>query len=328
MHEVTRRGMLGSIPLLSAIAGLTPVRPAMAAFPDRPAKLVIPFAPGGGNDALGRIIAEDIAPLLGQPVVVENRVGAGGIVGLTAVARAPADGYTLGQGGLTAQILVQGVNPNLPFDPLNDFVPIVLLAKVPLVLVAARHLNVSSVEALVRLVRAEPGRHNFSSAGIGASGHIAAQHFSSATGLEVTHVPYRGSAAGLADLLAGRVSFLVDVPSVVAEHARSGALSALAILNDERLPTLPNVPTMREAGFPQVQNLAPWQALLAPKGTPADVVAKLNSVINAVLARPETRERLARLDFVPIGGTPEQAVLFFREESERWVPLVRAMNLS
>lgn len=321
MQDVSRRALMGAA-LLGASAA-----PAWAAYPDRPIRLVVPFAPGGSYDTTGRLIADGVSPQLGQPIVLDNRPGAGGVVGSLAVARAPADGYMLGLGGLTVQILVQGVNPNLPFDPLNDFVPVSLVAKVPLVLVAARHLNVRTAEELVRLLKAEPGRHNFSSAGNGTSGHIAAQHFADVAGVQVTHVPYRGSAAGLADLLAGRVSFLVDVPSVVGQHIRAGSIPGLGALSAARIPTLPEVPTMREAGLPGVNSLEPWQAVLAPRGTPAEVVARLNAAIGVVLAKPETRERFASIDMTPMGGSPEEAARFFREESERWVPIVRAMNI-
>lgn len=320
MHDLSRRALLGTG--LAAWAA-----PALAAYPDRPIRLVVPFAPGGSYDTTGRLISEGVAPQLGQPVVLENRPGAGGVVGSLAVARAPADGYMLVLGGLTAQILVQGVNPNLPFDPMNDFVPVALVAKVPLVLVTAPHLGVSTAAELVAKLKAEPGRHNFSSAGNGTSGHIAAQHFVDVTGVQATHVPYRGSAAGLADLLAGRISFLVDVPSVVGQHIRAGTIPGLGALSDSRIATLPDVPTMREAGLPGVNSLEPWQAVLAPKATPAEVVARLNGAINQVLARPETRERFAAIDLTPMGGSPEEAARFFREENDRWVPIVRAMNI-
>ncbi|WP_424811503.1 Bug family tripartite tricarboxylate transporter substrate binding protein [Roseococcus sp. YIM B11640] len=313
--------------LLLAGAALLAARPALAAYPDRPIRLVVPFAPGGSYDTTGRLISEGISPQLGQPVVLENRPGAGGVVGSLSVARSQGDGYTLVLGGLTAQILVQGVNASLPFKPMEDFIPVALVAKVPLILVAAKRLGVSNAQELVRKLKAEPGRHNFSSAGNGTSGHIAAQHFVDVAQIEATHIPYRGSAAGLADLLAGRVSFLVDTPSVVGEHIRSGAVVAMGVLSDSRIPTLPDVPTMSEAGLPGVKNLEPWQAVLAPRSTPADVVARLNAAINSVLARPETRERFAAIDLTPMGGSPEQAARFFSEENDRWVPIVRAMNI-
>jgi tripartite-type tricarboxylate transporter receptor subunit TctC len=325
-HPSRRHLLLGAAGLSAGL--LAAPHAARAAWPDRPVKLVVPFAPGGSYDTTGRLIAEGIAPLIGQSVVIENRPGAGGIVGSAAVARSPGDGYTLVLGGLTAQILVQGVNADLPFKPLEDFVPVALVAKVPLILVAARQLNVRTTEELVRLVRAAPGQHNFSSAGNGTSGHIAAQHFCDVAGLQATHVPYRGSAAGLADLLAGRIAFLVDTPSVIAEHVRSGAIAGLAVLSDSRIPTLPDVPTMKEAGFPGVNNLEPWQAVLAPKGTPPEIVAKLNAAIDSVIAKPEVRERFAAIDLRPMSGSPQEAARFFREENDRWVPLVRAMKIT
>ncbi|WP_043838983.1 Bug family tripartite tricarboxylate transporter substrate binding protein [Muricoccus aerilatus] len=318
-----RQTLLGSL----AIGTVAGTRPARAAFPDRPVRIVVPFAPGGSYDTTGRLLAEGVAPLLGQPVVVDNRPGAGGVVGAASVARAPADGYTLLLGGLTAQILVQGANASLPFDPMGDFVPVALVAKVPLILVAAKNMNVRSVAELVRAVKAKPGTYDFSSAGTGTSGHIAAQHFANVTGLEVTHVPYRGSAAGLADLLAGRIAFLVDTPSVIGEHVRSGAISGLAVMSDARIPTLPDVPTIKEAGFASVNNLEPWQAIVAPRGTPTEVVARLNAAVNDVTARPEVRARFAAIDLTPMSGSPDQVARFFSEENERWVPIVRAMDM-
>lgn len=326
MHRLSRRqSLLGAVTL--GAFSLAGGQRAFAAYPDRMVRIVVPFPPGGSYDTTGRLIADGVSPILGETVVVENRSGAGGIVGASSVARTPGDGYTLLLGGLTAQILVQGVNTNLPFDPIGDFVPVALVAKVPLVLVAAKSMNVSTVAELVRAVKLKPGAYNFSSAGTGTSGHIAAQHFANVTGLEVTHVPYRGSGAGLVDLLAGRIAFLVDTPSVIGEHVRSGAISGLAVMSDARIPTLPNVPTMKEAGFAQVNNLEPWQAIVAPKGTPGDVVEKLNAAIGAVTAQPGVRSQFASIDLTPMSGSPEQVARFFTEENNRWVPIVRAMDM-
>ncbi|MBS7790467.1 tripartite tricarboxylate transporter substrate binding protein [Roseococcus sp. SDR] len=317
-----RRHLLSLLPATLAA-------PALAqAFPERPITLVIPFAPGGSSDAIARLLSERMTPLLGQPVVAENRPGAGGIVASQAVARARPDGHTLLFGGLSAQILVQGVQPNLPFDPVADFAPVIITSKVPLVLVAARQLEVTDAPALVERLRREPGRHNFSSAGNGTSGHISAQHFADVNQLQVTHVPYRGSAAGLADLIAGRISYLSDTPSVVAAQAQAGQLRALAVFSGSRAAALPGVPTFREAGLPQVNNMEPWQAILAPRGTPEPVLARLNAVLTAILGEPEVRARFAAIDLTVMGGSVAEAAAFFRAENDLWVPILRGMGLS
>lgn len=201
--------------------------------------------------------------------------------------------------------LPEGAGPQV-----GDFIPVAPAAKVPLILVAAKNMNVRSVGELVRAVKAKPGTYNFSSAGTGTSGHIAAQHFANVTGLEVTHVPCRGSAAGLADLLAGWIAFLVDTPSVIGEHVRSGAISGLAVMSDARTPTLPDVPTMKQAGFASVNNLEPWQAIVASRGTPAKVVARLNAAVNEVTARPEVRARFSAIDLTPTSGSPGRGGAF------------------
>ncbi|WPB84134.1 Bug family tripartite tricarboxylate transporter substrate binding protein [Sediminicoccus rosea] len=314
---------------LLALLPATLAAPALAqGFPERPVTLVIPFAPGGSSDAIARLLSERMTPILGQPVVAENRPGAGGIVASQSVARARPDGHTLLFGGLSAQILVQGVQPNLPFDPVADFAPVIITSKVPLVLVAARQLEVNDAAGLIQRIRREPGQHNFSSAGNGTSGHVAAQHFADVNQLQVTHVPYRGSAAGLADLIAGRISYLADTPSVVAAQAQAGQLRALATFSGTRAAALPQVPTMREAGLPQVNNMEPWQAILAPRGTPEPVLARLNAALTSILADPEVRARFAAIDLTVIGGSVSEAARFFRAENDLWVPILRGMGLS
>jgi tripartite-type tricarboxylate transporter receptor subunit TctC len=314
---------------LLALLPATLAAPALAqGFPERPVTLVIPFAPGGSSDAIARLLSERMTPILGQPVVAENRPGAGGIVASQSVARARPDGHTLLFGGLSAQILVQGVQPNLPFDPVADFAPVIITSKVPLVLVAARQLEVNDAAGLIQRIRREPGQHNFSSAGNGTSGHVAAQHFADVNQLQVTHVPYRGSAAGLADLIAGRISYLADTPSVVAAQAQAGQLRAMATFSGTRAAALPQVPTMREAGLPQVNNMEPWQAILAPRGTPEPVLARLNAALTSILADPEVRARFAAIDLTVIGGSVSEAARFFRAENDLWVPILRGMGLS
>lgn len=319
-----RRSLLATLPALLSAPALALAQ----AFPDRPITLVIPFAPGGSSDTIARLLAERMTPLLGQPVVAENRPGAGGVVASQAVARSRPDGHTLLFGGLSAQILVQGVQPNLPFDPVADFAPVIITSKVPLVLVAARQLEVADAAGLVERLRREPGRHNFSSAGNGTSGHIAAQHFADVNRLQVTHVPYRGSAAGLADLIAGRISYLADTPSVVAAQVAAGQLRAIATFSDTRAGALPQVPTMREAGLPNVNNMEPWQAILAPRGTPEPVLLRLNEVLSAILSNAEVRARFVAIDLTPMGGSVSEAARFFRAENDLWVPILRGMGLS
>nr|WP_255592782.1 tripartite tricarboxylate transporter substrate binding protein BugE [Bordetella sp. BOR01] len=302
---------------------------AQAAYPDRPVTLVVPFPTGGNSDIVARQIAERMGQALGQPVIVENRTGAGGLVGNQAVARARPDGYTLLLGGMSTQILLAGTAPQLPYDPVKDFSAVALISKVPLVLVVPATSPAQDLKSFAQYLKHSPGAYNYSSAGAGTSGHITAQYFADAIGAEVVHVPYRGSSPALVDLVESRNAYLVDTPPVIKELVKSGKIRALAVFSDERLADLPDVPTVGEAGLGDVvkEKLQPWQAIFAPAGTPPEVEATIHDALNRALADPALQQRLAQMGLIPMSGSRADAKQLFEVDYAKWIPILDRMGL-
>jgi len=298
---------------------------AEAPYPSKPIRLIAPFPPGAVVDTLCRTIAAPMGELLGQPVVVENRTGAGGNIGMDLVAKAPADGYTLGMGGIGTH----GINPNvyarIPFDPVRDFVPITFVASNINVLVVNPSVPARDVRELISYAKANPGQLAFGSAGIGTSQHLAGELFKQVTGIEMAHVPYKGAGPAVSDLIAGQIPLMFADISAALGHIRSGRLRALGVTTRERTPLL-DVPTLIEQGVPDFDVNA-WFGLLAPAGTPAEIVAKLNGAGVKALGAPATRERLQSLGLNPAPGTPEEFARFIRAELDRWSKVARAVNI-
>jgi tripartite-type tricarboxylate transporter receptor subunit TctC len=285
--------------------------------------VIVPFAPGGATDILGRLTAAELGTALGQPFVVENRAGAGGNVGSDLVAKASADGYTL-LFGAAGNI---GINPslfaNMPYDPARDLAPISLIAEVTNVLVVHPSVNARSVQELIALARATPGGLVYASSGNGSTIHLSAELFASMTQLSMTHVPYRGSGPAMADLLAGRVALMFDnLPSAL-PHVREGRLRALAVTAARRTPVLPDVPTIAEAGVPGYEATS-WFGLFAPAGTPREIVDRIAREMAAFARRPEVAERIRALGAEPITNTPEGFAVMVRSEIAKWGAVVRA----
>ena len=304
------------------LAAVLPAHAAIAAepFPDRPIKLIVPYAPGGGVDILGRLLAQRLPDVLGQPVVVDNRGGGGGTIGAGIVAKAPADGYTL----LLAAIEF-GANPalqsRLPYDTLKDFRPVSLVATLPAVLIVDPALPVQTVADLVKLARADPGKYNYASAGIGSMHFLAAELFKSQNALDVVHVPYQSGAQALTAILGGQTQIAFSTVPPVLQQIKAGKVRALAVTGEKRQPSLPDVPTFAEAGYPRF-DAALWQGVLAPAGTPPEVIARLNDAINRVLAMPDVRTRLAEMGADAVGTTPEKFGDFIKSEMTRWAALI------
>lgn len=301
---------------------------AQAGYPDRPITFVVPYGAGGPFDLIARVVADQMRLSLGQPVVVDNKPGAGGIVGCAAVARAPADGYTILLGGLTTHILMQGAVETLPFDPIDDFAVVSLLSKTPLVIAANKDLPITDLASLIRLLKANPGRYSFASSGNGTSGHILAQYMVDAVGAEALHIPYRTSANATNDLMGGRIDFMVKT-TAEAEPMRAGAIRPLVIFSDTRSPALPDVPTLAETGLSDVirYNLEPWQAVMIRRGTPEPILRILSQAVTEALADPGTKRRFEEASLVAMHGSAAEGEAYFRAENERWVPIVRAMGL-
>jgi tripartite-type tricarboxylate transporter receptor subunit TctC len=320
-----RRSLLA---LLAGLASLSTAPAALAqAWPARPVKIVVPFPAGGTTDIVARLLTVELQKAWGQPVVVENRGGAGGNIGSEAVAKSPPDGYTL----LMATVGTHSINlplfeankQRLPYHPLNDFAPITNVAGVPNVMVVPAALPVNTVQEFIALAKSRPGSLNMASSGNGTSIHLTGELFKSMTGTYMLHLPYRGSAPALQDLIAGNTQVMFDnLPSAL-PHIRSGRLKALAVTSRERSAALPNVPTMEAAANLKGFDAAAWFGLLAPAGTPREVVNKVHQDVARILATPEMRERFAAQGAQPIGDTPAQFGAFIRSEIDKWTQVVK-----
>ena len=291
-------------------------------WPNRPIKLVVPFAAGGTTSILGRAMADKLAPLLGQPVVVDNRPGAGGNVGMDAVAKSEPDGYTLLMGPIGLAI-----NPALyskmSFDPLRDLAPIGLYAGVPNLLVVHPSVPAQSLKELIALFKANPGKYNYASNGNGTSSHLAAEMLKSSAGVDIVHIPYKGGAPAMADLLAGQVTMLFDQMPAVLPQVKGGKVRALGVSSAQRSAAAPEVPSLAEAGLPGF-DMTVWFGLLAPARTPPAVLQRVNAEMGKVLQDPEFRTFLAGLGVSPLGGSPEAFASFMQAETQRWAQVVKA----
>jgi len=292
-------------------------------FPDRPVRMVVPFAPGGGGDTLARLVAQPAQALLGQPLVLENRPGAGGNLGAEAVARAPADGYTLLYGTNGTHAINEALYPRLPFRPGADFIPVAALTRIALILVVRKDLPVETGPELIAWLKDRPGRISYASAGNGTTGHIASEMFRTAAGVDIVHVPYRGNAAAMTDLAAGRVDIAIDLIPAATPLLEGGAVRALAVTSMQRLPSQPNLPTV--ASFLPGFEVGAWDGIFAPAGTPADVVAVLNAAFRKGLRQEDivAKLRLRGAEVAPI-ETPADFAFYVDAERRKWSAAVRA----
>jgi tripartite-type tricarboxylate transporter receptor subunit TctC len=295
-------------------------------YPSRNITLIIPFAAGGSNDIVGRMIGKKLADAFGQPVVVENRSGAGGVIGAAAVAAAPPDGYTLLLVSSTFTIN-QAIKKSMPFDSIKDFTPVAFIAGSPLLLTASNMLRVSSAKELFELARRTPGQITYASSGLGSINQISAELIALSAGVKFLHVPYKGGAPALNDLLGGHVDIYVSSLPQVLSLAQSGQAKALAVTSLKRTPLLPNVPTLDESGIPGF-NASSWWGIAGPAGMPADVVHALNVEIGAILAMPEIRALLANEGVDAETMTPLQFAELLREEIKRWTKVAHEANIS
>jgi tripartite-type tricarboxylate transporter receptor subunit TctC len=313
--------------LCLAGAGLAATSPAAAqAYPDRPIRVVVPFAAGGASDVVARAIAPKLTDKLGQSVVVENRTGAGGSLGVTQVVRAPADGYTLLLGSSSEIAQYPNVVANPPYDAQRDFTPIALVATVPLVLTVVDRLPVKSVQELLDHARRNPGKLNYGSAGPGSSTHLAVLLLTSMTGTTMTHVPYRGSAPAVADLIAGNLDLGILTMSAVLPHAGGGKLRPIAVSTMRRAAALPDLPTIHESGVAGY-NTGLWTGLMGPANLPPAIVARLHGAVAEALASPDMREILVRQGAEQSGGTPEQFAADIRRDLAVWRDLVQKTGI-
>lgn len=317
-----RRHPLVLLPaLLAALAAFSDAR--AETWPTRPVRLIVPSPPSGSGDQLGRLVAQRLGERFGQQFVVENRPGAGGLVGAEMVARAAADGYTLIVSGIATHVVIPALNPNTSFHPLNDFTHIALFGGPPAILAGSRDLAARDLKDLVAAAKAKPGELSYGSPGIGTHSHLIVELFQQRAAIRLTHVPYRGSGPAMADLVAGRLPTASMTLLSAAEHVKAGTVRGFAVTTASRLAAFPDLPTYAEQGYPELVATT-WFALSGPAKLPEDIVRQLNAETIRALSEPEIRQRLQRDGIEPEPLAPAAFTAFVKAEIERWTPIVRA----
>ena len=309
--------------LLCAIPICLAATPAAAqTYPSKPIRMIVPFAPGGGTDILARIIGQQLADAWGQPVNVENRAGASGNLGTELVARSAPDGHTLVM-AINTHAVNASLYSKLPFDPVKDFIPVILVATTANILVVHPSVPANSVQELIALAKAQPGKLNYASGGSGTTSHLAAELFKTMAGVDMIHVPYKGGGAAYTDLISGQVQlYFVGIPGTV-QYLKAGRLRALGVTTPRRSPAAPEVPTIAEAGLPGF-SATTWWGLLAPAGTPTALIARIDGEVARILKMPEVRAKLDAQGFEPVASTPESFAAFMRSEIDLWARAVKA----
>jgi len=308
--------LLAALGLVALVAG-----PAQAQdYPTKTIKLIAPFAPGGSVDIVGRILAQKMTESLGQTVVVENKPGASGMIGADMVAKSAPDGYTLLVNS-SIHVIVPSLFSKVPYNALEDLVAVGQATEVPMVMLTGANSRAKTVQDVIAWAKAEPGVA-YASAGSGSSAHLAGEVFRKATGVTLTHIPYKGSGAAMADVIGGQVPLMFDALTAAMGHIQGNKMRALAVSSQQRSPILPDVPTFQELKMPQM-NLSTWHGVWAPKGTPPAIVKKLNAEIARIVALPDVREKIKGLGGIPVGNTPEQFDAYQRAELEKWSRIVK-----
>jgi len=309
-------------------ACLAPITPALAqAFPNKPIRWILPYPPGGGSDTIARPVARKLSENVGQQVIIDNRGGAGGNIGMETAARAAPDGYTIVL-GLTAQLAVNpALYQKIPYDPIRDFEPITLLANGAYLLVAHPSLPAKTMKEVITIAKKRPDEILYASSGNGSGAHLATELLNNMTGIKLKHVPYKGGGPALVDTISGQTQLLFATPIASAGHLEAGRLRAIAVSTTKRVSSMPNVPTVAESGVPGYDS-GVWYGMLAPKGTPREVIARLNEEFRKVLADPAIRGFLTKSGVDPDGGTPEELGKYMRSELAKWAKVVKAANIT
>ncbi len=316
-----RNGMLLTLITAALLTVIAPV--AAQEYPSKPVRLVVPFTPGGTTDILGRLVAQKLSEAFGRQVIVDNRPGAGGTIGSDIVAKSPPDGYTLIMGHIGTFGVNPTLYPKLPYDAVKDFQPITLFAMIPNLMSVNPSLPAKSVKEVVALARAKPGALNYGSGGNGSAAHLATEYFKLMTKTDIVHIPYKGTAPAITDLLAGNISMIITGVPAQLGHIKSGRLRALGVASAKRLPLFPELPTIAEAGVKGYE-ATQWYGVLAPANTPRPVVAKLNVTLVKALQGADVKERLAAEAGEPVGNSPEEFLAYIQKEIARWAPVIRA----
>lgn len=312
---------------VAALAGIALFAAALTgahaqSWPSRGLRIVVPFAPGGSTDIFARLVGDRLATALGQPVVIDNRPGAGGNIGADAVAKAPADGYTLLMATTGVMAINNAMYKNLAYDAEKDLKPVIYIASITNVLIVPADSPLKSVGDVTGAAKAAPGRLSFASSGAGSSTHMSAELFRLMTGTELLHIPYKGSGQAMPDVISGRVSMMFENMPGAVGHIKGGKVRVLAVTGLQRTPAMPDVKTVAESGVPGYESLS-WSGIAAPAATPPEVIARLNREINAILANPEMRQKLAEQGSEAVGGTPEAFGEHISRERQKWSKVVR-----
>jgi tripartite-type tricarboxylate transporter receptor subunit TctC len=320
-----RRAVLGLGTLMVSGGWVPAPAEAQAPYPSRPVTLVVPFSAGGSTDLVARLIAEEMTGHLGQQIMVENRGGAGGTIGSAAVARAVPDGYTI----LMATVATHALNPllykTIPYDPVRDFTPISLLARFPSVLVVHPAVDANNVQELIDLLKANPGKYSYASAGNGTPSHLSGEMFKSMAGVDMFHVPYKGAGPALVDVMGGHVPIMFDNLPPSLEHIRAGTLRGLGVTSKERAPAILELPAVDET-LPGYE-IYSWNALFAPAGTPQSIIRRLHGAALAAVKDPEVATRLKELSVTAVGSTPEELATYLKTELTKWAPIIQTSGV-
>ena len=325
MNRLKRRALLSSLAILVS-ATSTPVLAQASGYPNKPVRIVVPFAVGGIADTFGRVIGIKLTEAWGQPVIIENKTGAGGNIGAEVVAKSPPDGYTLVVGNNGTHAVNVNLFKTIPFDPVKDFIPIAHIMEAEGLLVVNPSVKANSVREIVDLARAQPGKLSYASGGLGTTSHLAGELFKSTAKVDIVHVPYKGNSPAIADLLSGQTQLSFATMPTVLPHVKAGKLRAIASIGLARTIALPDVPTVAESGLPGFE-VSNWIGLFAPAGTPADIVAKLNAEVQKIMQSPDVQKRLEAEGARFIPTTPGQFASFQREELIKWAKIIKDANI-
>jgi len=313
---ITRRG-LAALAIVLALGGDASAQ----SWPTKPIRMIVPYTPGGYTDLMARTVGQKLSEALGQPIIFENKPGANAIIGTDVVAKAPPDGYTIGT-VIAAHAVNATLNPKLPYDTLKDFSYVSLMSVAPLIMIAHPSLPANNMKELIALAKAKPGELNFASSGVGAAAHLTMEMFKSRTGINMQHVPYKGTAGALQDTVGGRINVMFDVVGPLMPQVRSGNVKALAVTAKDRIPAAADVATMAEQGVPDFIS-GTWAGIIAPAGTPKDIVDRIAAETRKALADPAMKDKLAEQGIVAVGNTPDEFRAFVAEEVARWGTVIK-----
>ena len=314
------------IALFAALCAVSVTTFSQDKWPSKPIKYIVPFPPGGTTDILARLISAKLGTVLGQPVLVENKAGAGGNIGSDFVAKSAPDGYTILGGTISSHAINVSMYKDMPYDPVKDFVPITLIGTNANVLIVDPKNPAKNVQELIAQAKAKPGAMSFASAGNGTSQHLSGELFKAMAGLQMEHIPYKGSAPAIQDVMGGQVPMMFDTTVVAAPHIKAGSVRALAVTSAKRVRGMENIPTLAEAGVPGYQ-LVSWQGIFAPAGTPKEIVQRLNMELVKIIGMPDVRERLDMLGVEPVANTPDEFATFQRAEITKWAKVIKDANI-